>query len=313
MFSLFNGIYDSYLAPTQLNLLVVGAPESGKTTLLERLKVTEIPSRPRKGMSNLVQQPPATLQSALLKTGAAMGRHSQSRTSLASGNSSTCATSRSSHVVPTSISPTAASPKVETSNEKPVDVKPSKGKAVPVKPKKKNRFMLICPAPARYLRAAQDQDEEYVDDNDDDEEVSEPMNDIFREDSFSGAPPLRSRSHSKEWNVDSLDLSTSDGVDNLVAATAVSNTGVPRSGTSERETSMQSIGLDDDDNAATVPKEPLHTQQEDEEHEVGPALLQSSPQEFNVQAKKKMLPLRMIRPTSKCSIAKEFIALTNSC
>lgn len=278
MFSLFNGIYDSYLAPTQLNLLVVGAPESGKTTLLERLKVTDIPSRPRKGMSNRVEQPPATLQSALLKTGAAMGRHSLSKTSLASGTSS-------------------------TSNEKPVEVKPTKAKAVPAKPKKKNRFMLICPAPERYMRAAQDQDEEYVED-DDEEEVSEPMNDIFREDSFSGAPPLRARSHSKEWNVDSLDLSTSDGVDNLVAATG--NTGVPRSGTSERETSMQSIGLDDDDHPAPVPKEPLHTQQEEaeEKHEVGPALLQSSTQEYNVKAKAKMLPLRMIRPTIGTNLAK---------
>ena len=58
MFSLFNGIYDSYLAPSQLNLLVVGAPESGKTTLLERLKVTEFPTRPRNGRgdSKTVQQ-----------------------------------------------------------------------------------------------------------------------------------------------------------------------------------------------------------------------------------------------------------------
>ena len=310
MFSLFNGIYDSYLAPTQLNLLVVGAPESGKTTLLERLKVTDIPSRPRKGMNNKVQQPPATLQSALLKTGAAMGRHSHSRTSLASGTSSTCATSRSSQVVSPSIPPTVTSPKVESSDEKPVEVKTSKAKSIQVKQKKKNRFMLICPAPERYFRAAQDQDEVYVDD-DDEGEVSEPMNDIFREGSFPGAPPLRARSHSKEWNVDSLDLSTSDGVDNLVAATPV--TGVPRTGTSERETSMQSIGLDDDDgHPATASKEPLHPQHEEEEHEAGPALLQSSPQEFDVKAKKKMLPLRMIRPTSKFIIGKESLIVLNS-
>ena len=41
MFSLVSGVYDAYLAPTQLNLLVVGASGVGKTALLERLKVTQ--------------------------------------------------------------------------------------------------------------------------------------------------------------------------------------------------------------------------------------------------------------------------------
>jgi ribosome biogenesis GTPase A len=49
MFSLFNGIYDSYLAPSEINLLVVGAPNAGKSALLERLKVSEIPTRPKSG------------------------------------------------------------------------------------------------------------------------------------------------------------------------------------------------------------------------------------------------------------------------
>ena len=46
MFSLFEGLYDSFLAPAELNLVIVGVPGSGKTALLERLKVTKVPSRP---------------------------------------------------------------------------------------------------------------------------------------------------------------------------------------------------------------------------------------------------------------------------
>jgi hypothetical protein len=61
MFSLLTGVYDSYLAPSQLNLLVVGAPSVGKTALLERLKVTQMPKR----STNKPSTPPAVLTPAL--------------------------------------------------------------------------------------------------------------------------------------------------------------------------------------------------------------------------------------------------------
>ncbi len=259
MFSLFNGIYDSYLAPTQLNLLVVGAPESGKTTLLERLKVTEIP---KKGSSSTrtVQQriaaddPPETLKKALLRTGAGRSR-SLSRTSLAS-----IASSRS-----------AKSAQQPTPVAKPAPVDRTKGNAVVVT--RKNRFALFCPAPERYSKASQDQDEEYVE----------------AEDSF---PPQRVRVHSKEMNVDSLDLSMNEDLDNSIVEDTKS---LPKPQPNQRETSMQSIGLDDNDH----PKAPLHHQQQEQHVDIGPALLNSSAQEYNAKANAKMLPLRMIRPTSK--------------
>jgi GTPase SAR1 family protein len=40
MFSLVSGLYSEYFSPQQINLLVVGVQGSGKTTILERIKVT---------------------------------------------------------------------------------------------------------------------------------------------------------------------------------------------------------------------------------------------------------------------------------
>jgi hypothetical protein len=48
MFSLASGVYDSYFAAPQLNILVIGCESVGKTTLLERLKVTEFSTKPQK-------------------------------------------------------------------------------------------------------------------------------------------------------------------------------------------------------------------------------------------------------------------------
>ena len=262
MFSLFNGIYDSYLAPTQLNLLVVGSPESGKTALLERLKVTEIPKKGSSGTRTVQQRIaaddlPETLKKALLRTGAGRSR-SLSRTSLAS-----IASSRSAKSVqqPTPV----VKPKPEAA---PVDR--TEGNVVVVT--RKNRLALFCPAPERYSKASQDQDEEYVE----------------AEDSF---PPQRVRVHSKEMNVDSLDLSMKEDLDNSIVEDTKS---LPKPQPNQRETSMQSIGLDDNDH----PKAPLHHQQQ-QHVGIGPALLNSSAQQYNVKANAKMLPLRMIRPTSK--------------
>ena len=72
MFSLFNGIYDSYLAPSQLNVLIVGGPMTGKSALLERLKVTEIPTRHNKNVQNRLgaEQMTKTLHAAFVETGA---------------------------------------------------------------------------------------------------------------------------------------------------------------------------------------------------------------------------------------------------
>ena len=42
MFSLVSGVYQSYFAPPKLSILIIGIDGSGKTSLLERIKVTDI-------------------------------------------------------------------------------------------------------------------------------------------------------------------------------------------------------------------------------------------------------------------------------
>jgi len=170
----------------------------------------------------------------------------------------------------------------------------STGNSVVVKQKKRFSF---CPAPRRYSQAA-------VQDDDDESEREV----LLRDDSFSSNPPpqRRGRSHSKEFDVDTLDLIT-DGMESmeLMAET-------PRVENNNRETSMSSIALDDDHPISPVtnkalqpttpePPQPLHKK---EEGIIGPAMLQSSPQEYNVKPNGKMLPLRMIRPTIGTNLAK---------
>jgi len=47
MFSLASGMYENYFATQQLNVLLIGCEGVGKTTLLERLKVTQFSPRPK--------------------------------------------------------------------------------------------------------------------------------------------------------------------------------------------------------------------------------------------------------------------------
>ena len=74
MFSLVSGLYESYLAPPQLNVLIVGAPGSGKTALLERLKASQLPNRATREAQNnsrninqwvVRQLPPSVLRAIL--------------------------------------------------------------------------------------------------------------------------------------------------------------------------------------------------------------------------------------------------------
>ena len=323
MFSLFNGIYDSYLAPTQLNLLVVGAPESGKTTLLERLKVTEIPTRPRSGSggSKTVQQRigaeelPATLRDALVETGALEGRSRlrnraySSTTSLASGGSD-----RNGPLSPRVQKQQPRTPggkniSINNNNNNNI-IQTSTGNALVVT-EKRRRFS-ICPAPERYSRSAQDQDEDFADEET--EELllgggggsNDSLNNKDITNGNSNGPPRRVRCHSREFDVDTLDLIT-DGMDDAMDLMANNTTS-----DGERWSSMRSIGLGSDHQAKAVTNKALRPApsrsppQQLQDHDIGPSLLHESSIEYNVKANAKMLPFRMIRPTSKFCFGEVF-------
>jgi hypothetical protein len=234
MFSLVNGIYDSYLAPTQLNLLVVGPPGVGKTALLERLKATALPRRPRKPPSLSLDALPQTLEQAFQPPGA-----------------------------PPETKTTAATPQktpiknVSSSSSSSNTVSPSPSSVVVTQARRRG-LALICPAPERYRNSKEDQDEEFVQDHDDDDD-DEP-------------PPMRTRSHSKEFNMDEISdiIGTSESQD---AAATPQTTRTPTKATK----------------IITIMEE-------------SPSLLQSNFEEVDRKPKVKMLPLSKITPTSKCCV-----------
>lgn len=58
MFGLASGFYQSYLIPPEVTVLIVGLDDSGKSTLLERVKVTDFNSKMSVGKRIAVQQIP---------------------------------------------------------------------------------------------------------------------------------------------------------------------------------------------------------------------------------------------------------------
>ena len=238
MYSLVAGIYDSYLAPTQLNLLIVGAPGVGKTALLERLKVTQIPKRPSKkpemDVSNAVDMP-QPLRQAFIEGGAKAD--DQPITSKSGSNNNV------SQLAGTQQRPPQQQRLQQRSNnhtpkKKALVQEPPSPIVVTQKTNRKSRiFNAICPAPERYRNTAVDSDEEFVFDSDDDlkdlppdndeEEQLEDYNTQLKPESSSSfdnddpiptttdtnggsstpvVAPRRVRCHSKEMMVNQLDL-----------------------------------------------------------------------------------------------------------
>jgi GTPase SAR1 family protein len=288
MFSLFNGIYDSYLAPSQLNILVVGGTNSGKSALLERLKVTEIPTR-TKGNDNTAQtakEMTQTLYTAFVETGAVdiAGRRKSSIVRITDSDTKTKCTPEDINRQ-LAVAEEAYSSQTKIPPSQPVATAPSK---------RRFRFN-ICPAPERYLKSAQDQDEEF-EAAEHEEEQKKLLASVDRERSRSplsleeednaafSEPPRRVRCHSKEFNVESLDLmdGRTSSLQDIPLSGSLGKCGVPgaNSNDPQKRSSRRS----------TTQMQPAIQ---------GSALLQSSTAEYNVKANAKMLPLVKIRPTSK--------------
>lgn len=247
MFSLLNGVYDSYLAPTELNILVVGASRTGKTTLLERIKVTQMPKRANQADDSPVPLTVA-LHDAFAKGGAEVSLEGKASFNGADGiNSAVVKTTQAQVAVPVVI--------------------------------KKRRFKLsICPAPSRYAKTAQDQDEVFLAEDEPDNTDASTSDKPGRQEEevlasempASADAPLRARSHSKEFSVKNLDI-----VEDKYLG-------------QERLVSMESIPLDDAQ--ATISMDATNRDV---------SLRQEKFEEYHLRPKAKMLTMSKIRPTSK--------------
>ncbi|KAG7337485.1 ADP-ribosylation factor family protein [Nitzschia inconspicua] len=332
MFSLFNGIYESYLAPSQLNLLIVGPPNAGKSALLERLKVTEIPSKSNKSASrgrnvtysNNTEDLTQTLHVAFVETGATAGLYRSSSTSITSENNNSKNNTLEEIHRRLVAAEAATSTYGNNTNVTKSPVAKPKQQQQQQQQQQPRRFRFnICPAPERYLKSAQNQDEDYEDGDDDDDQEEEQrmlldsrdgrtvtnrssldqdstiLEDFLAEgrqhDSFS-EPPRRVRCHSKEFDMDSLDLidGRQPSLEDIPLNSTTRNTGTTPKSSSATASNTTTA---DQQLRSNSTRQPLSTIQ-------GQQLLQSNAQEYHLKPNAKMLSLMKIRPTIGSNLAK---------
>lgn len=221
MFSLVNGVYDNYLAPTQINLLIVGPSGVGKTALLERLKVTQFPKRPRQQPSLSLAPLPPILEEIFVpddddENEGEVGESDDkvTETTTTSTDAPTAADGKETgglsvqlprmNSVTSSSSLSKTTPRKNSHRRSSSHSYPPTPSVVVTQAQRRGIARLICPAPKRYHDAKDDQDEEFVPydnnsitSNGDDDNSLTPQQQSSNE-----APKLRQRSHSKEFNVD---------------------------------------------------------------------------------------------------------------
>jgi hypothetical protein len=259
MFSLVSGLYESYLSPPQLNLLVVGAPGVGKTALLERIKVTHVSLKSNKKNTNKHQlELPPSVKAAFLTP-------------------SLLAQPTNGAPTATTISSKFDTPLKHTLGNPVTTPIPSPQTDATIR--RRLIASLICPAPEKYKPSNQDQDEVFVHDDDDDDSDNSVLDAVdlqqsqlalgegeegtlpLHSTSSPDAPP-RVRLHSKELDMGHLDLLDED---------------------------------EDEEQTRLLSTPPVQQRPQHHPH----SLYQESNQQVHLKPNAKMLPLSKIRPTSK--------------
>jgi len=182
MFSLASGIYESYFAYPQLNVLLIGAEGVGKTTLLERLKVTEFTRK----------SPDAK---ALASVGITTNRNSSIKTNTNTNNTKINKSNNNNN-----------------NNNGTTNSRNSSGH----KNKNKNNSKstttrrLSCPAPSKYRNAAVADDDDEDSDDDGDDETTNQQQQQHQIDSRLGDPQSDDQTQNKKWLNDKQQSSLED-------------------------------------------------------------------------------------------------------
>jgi len=309
MFSLASGIYESYFAAPKLNVLVIGMEASGKTTLLERIKVTQFANKPpRKPKQQQQQQPGIRQRSQSEDFGARIPKPTEhkravshphmtmlhnSTSSVSSGNGET-ENHRGSE--PHTNGEQHKEPGNKSNDTTPETTSPAE-QTPPPKPRSRFLPSFSCPAPKRYSIKA-------MKDDDDDEEYAPGGSETAPlTASFSSIPEVSEESDRTSLETGSTDgdLQTTASEETPIIANKQQQQQQLRHQYSSRLSSMESVDLTDNDRSIIAEEGDEDEPDQQQDEDVVPTL---PDKQYNVLPKKHMLPLHKIRPTSGTNLAK---------